>query len=321
MASDIEPRSVDNPDDSRPSGLTAEEKQQFIAHLQTLHDSGIDISDQLGQGLKLDNGRVVERGFWDRSKGDLARIALLVGSGYVGGMLTGGMAPAAGAPALDGGGTLAANLGTASAIPGVGATTGVVAPTTIGGITTPGVGSVATDVGVTAGTTGTSGSLLSRVGGFLKDHAGTLEKIGGAVGAATDAAGKNRITEAELNMRGNDAYERQLMARSLDEQRQRNTALDNVYRNSWYNNRQASPYNTRGLTPMSDQFKQTLASLSEQGATKLGRGAQYDSDVVPALKPYSPTKPGMLERAGTWLSPVLTTAGSIYKPKSPVIRN
>lgn len=219
-----------------------------------------------------------------------------------------------GGNAVVGGGAVAGGT-PAAAVPGSAVAQAMV-PSTITGLTTPGVGTIATTTGVTAaapGATAATPGLLSRAGRFLKKNAGTiLDGAGDMVGSATQAAGQNRIAEADAATRGNDAYERQLMVRSTDEQRQRDTALDNVYRNSWYNNRQASPYNTRGLTPMSDEFKSTLAALSQQGSTKLANPAQYDSNAIAPLKPYEPSRPGTLEKAGTWLSPALKVLGKIF---------
>lgn len=171
MATNTAPRTATNPDDlAWGVGLTQAEKQQVIARLQALHDAGYDISSQLGQGLELDdNGRVKERGFWSQSKGDLLRMGLLVGAGYVGGGLTGGWSGAgaagatgatgSGAGAAGGSGGLAGLAGPGYTVPSAtlgtaGGIGGVTVPTTIGGLTTPGVGTVATSPGVTAGGTG-----------------------------------------------------------------------------------------------------------------------------------------------------------------------
>lgn len=248
--------------------------------------------------------------------GILSGLGAAPGAGGMTGLAPAGYTVPSAALGANGGalalGTVGATAGTtAAAVPGSAAAQALV-PSQITGLTTPGVGTAATSPGVTATAAGPGGGLLSRAGDLLKGRTGDIiGAAGDSISSATQAAGNNRIEADELNMRGNNLYENQLMARSKDEQGQRDTALDNVYRNSWYGNRQASPYNTRGLTPINDQFKQTLAGLADQGATKLANTAQYDSNMIPGLKPYEPSKPGLLERVGTWAGPILSGAGTI----------
>lgn len=172
------------------------------------------------------------------------------------------------------------------------------------------VGPTLEQAGKTAGK-----GILSRVGDILTNGktSDILSAAGQSIGAAADAAGKNRMAEADMNIKGQDAYERELMARSADEQKQRNTALDNVYRQSWYANRQTSPYDPRPVTPLSADMQSALDALATQGKTKLANGAQYDSNSVAPLAPYTPTKKGVLEEVGTWASPILTGVGNVGK--------
>lgn len=313
--------------------------QQFLASIGQTPDS-VKLDDRQKQDLlrlAQANGIVVDEGDIEidpagnlNPKGHKMRNAL-IGAGIAGAAaLTGGAALGAfGGAGAAGSGGVAGLMGSAATVPG--ATLGAAGG--LGGAAA-GMGGMAglagagyTVPGATLGAgggTAAGGGLLSRIGGYLTNGktSDILGALGGTIGAATQAAGQNRIDADELNMRGNNMYESQLMARSRDEQGQRDDALDNVYRSSWYNNRQPSPYNTKGITPMSDQFKQTLADLAGQGATKLSQTAQYDSNANPALKPFEPSEAGLLEKVGTWAGPILSgagTVGGILKKKPPVI--
>lgn len=234
-------------------------------------------------------------------------IGALAGAGGVGGA-------GASAPSLGGGSTIAANLGAASAIPAVAAPTAAAA----------GAGSVTaavqgTEAGIYGGagsaTAGSSPSLLSRIGAAATSDRTSriLDAAGNLVSAGTQAAGQNRTDAFDANTRANNMYENQLMARSRDEQAQRSQALKDVYRSSWYANRQASPNNTRGLTAISPEMQATLDALRDQGKTKLATGAQYDSNAVdPLTRPEMPG-PGTLERVGTYAGPILTGLGKLGK--------
>lgn len=221
-------------------------------------------------------------------------------------------------PTLGGGSTLAANLAGASALPAL------VAPAAAGTV----AGSVAaTEAGIYGGAglsgapaaTGGSSGLLSRVGSALKGRASDLLGAGGrAISDATQAAGQNRVDAYDQSLRANSQYENQLMNRSRDEQTQRAKALDDVYRASWYANRQASPNNTRGLTAISPEMQATLDALKVQGVEKLKSAAQYDSNGNPVLEKPTPSRPGLLERVGTYAGPAasgLSAVGRIMRGK------
>lgn len=231
----------------------------------------------------------------------------------------GGAGSAAGmsAPTMGGGSTVAANLGAASALPA--ATAPVAGAAGAGSVTAAVQGTEAGIYGgsatTPAATTPSNPSLLSRVGKAITGNRGSnlLGAAGEMINAGTQAAGQNRTDAFEATTRANNAYENQLMARSRDEQTQRATALKDVYRASWYANRQASPNNTRGLTAISPEMQATLDALKVQGAEKLKSKAQYDSNGNPVLEKPTPSQPGLLERVGTYAGPIASGLSAVSR--------
>lgn len=198
-------------------------------------------------------------------------------------------------------GTLAA-MGGAALIPliaGGGAAAGAGAGTAAIGPGLPavvGTGSAAVGTGTGLATTG---SLLS---------------MGGkAIGAATTAAGNNRLNQQVLNTQGQSAFESELMNRAKLEQDQRSSALRDVYRNSYAQNPGQSPYDTKGPAPYSPEYLATLAAQSAQGQQVLKTPAQYATGALPPLAPTTTAKDkkSMLEQIGTWAGPAMTIA-SLY---------
>lgn len=169
------PSYPDNPvglESEGESGLTQQEKQQYIQTLQTMLNKGMDVSPHLGQGLKVSNGRIVERGFFDRSKKDLLRIGLLVAAGQIGGALTSGAAApgAAGAEAAVDGSYIGADIaGTeAAALGGAGAAAGV------GGAAAAVDGALPGTAGATGAGAGAAGAEAAVDGSYIgADVAGT----------------------------------------------------------------------------------------------------------------------------------------------------
>ena len=125
-----------------------------------------------------------------------------LGPAVVGGIATGGLLSAGGAF----GGAASA------AVPGSTAAQALV-PTTVGGLTTPGVGMAATTMGTagTAGAAGTAGSILSRVGNS-KFLTGASDVLGGAAKSASqnnainDANSVNLYNSEERNRLARDQF-------------------------------------------------------------------------------------------------------------------
>lgn len=164
---------------------------------------------------------------------------------------------------------------------------------------------------------GAEGSTLATIGGGLKKGYDILKKgsdifsgAGEAVGAATNAAGNNRLSKDELQMKADKEFEDSLMRRNTTERAERNNALDDVYRNSWYSNRQAGPNNARGITPMTPQYMETLGTLAGQGSDQLAKSPQYSTYNAPPLTKFDPTDPSMMEKIGTWAGPILSILGA-----------
>ncbi len=244
--------------------------------------------------------------------------------------------------------------GTASGL-GAGAATGAGYAADAGGLvgsgeaaTTGALPLTAADVAGTSAAGGGGGvsSLLSK--------AGTLEKIaqlaglgGTAISDATKSAGDTQLQKALIgltannqnqqaiananntNITGNNAYETQLLARTKDEEAQRANALKDVYRSSYVANPRVSQYDIGGAPQYSDQYRQTVSGLGNQGSGVLAQPGQYATANQPALqayKPYTPipydpntmsgpggTQQSTMQEIGNWLGPTLSTIGAISK--------
>jgi hypothetical protein len=151
-------------------------------------------------------------------------------------------------------------------------------------------------------------SLLSRIGEYIKDP-NLLEEIGRMISGASNAAGQNRVGQAGMDILGRDAYERQLMSRAELEGKQRNTAEDQLYRASFFKNEQPGPFNTRPLAPISPEYREGMTALEQEALRRLKIKGEYDTDAMPDLAPYTPSKPGTLEKIGDWLGPILGVGG------------
>jgi len=288
-------------------------KQQSAELVRLAQANGVQVDEG---DIEIDpGGNFNPRGHKMRNTMIGLGIAGAVAAPFVAPALLGAGGGAAAAPTLGGGSTLAAGLGGASALPALAAP--AVAGTVAGSVaaTEAGIYGGAGLSGTPAAAASTGGKgLLSRVGSTLKGKAADLLGAGGrAISDATQAAGQNRMDAYDQSLRANSQYENQLMNRSADEQKQRGKALDDVYRASWYANRQASPNNTRGLTAISPEMQATLDALKVQGAEKLKSAAQYDSNGNPVLEKPTPSRPGLLERVGTYAGPAASGLSEVGK--------
>lgn len=189
--------------------------------------------------------------------------------------------------------------------------------------------------GYTAGTPGLAASLAGAAGGGTPSLS-TLAKIAealrggaGAVGSATQAAANNRLTQAEFNLRNLDqttrnrlaaqtAYEQSYGARASEEDKQRATLLNEATRANFLENQMLGPYNQRGVTPLSPQYRKILDDLSAQAATRLAQPQQYTPNAMTPLtqvdvQPATWIEPSTGERVGNYVAPTLSTIAAIAK--------
>lgn len=162
---------------------------------------------------------------------------------------------------------------------------------------------------------------LGKIGGIFKspkdwDWKDILTGTGKTIGEATQAAGQNRLDRDEIARKSAADFENALMRRNQIEQGERANALDDVYRASWYQNRQAGPNNTRGITPMSPEYMDTLGGLSQMGQTVLEKQPQYSTYNAPPVEKFVPTDPSTMEKLGTWAGPILSIAGLFGKRRA-----
>lgn len=249
-----------------------------------------------------------------------AKVAVISGAaiGTAGAAGTfGGGAGAAGAGAGGGAGaTTAGGTLASTALPGLAGTgMAVTAPAAVtGGLTTGGV----------LGLTGVTSSIptLNRIADLVRTGKSTTDKIsdilGSAsrgVGDATQAAGQNRISADELRMEGGRDYESQFTNRANLEDKQRKSALADVYRKGWYaSNPQVGPSTTGGArpsVPWSENYMSALSGLEQEGMKRLTAPSQYGTTDMEKLERFKPTPPSGLERAGTIATPVLSTIRTI----------
>ncbi len=282
-------------------------------------------------------------GDWEEVHTTLAKVVGLAIAGVAGGVGAAGLL-AAGA----GGATAGADVGALTTVPELGATGagltagGLDAAATTGLTTgaglpgyaaTPTVADLATGGSAIAGQTG--GSLAGGSGSTLGRVADALGKgaslAGNAVNGATQAAGQTQLENARLgltangqNIQGQSAYEQELMNRAKEEQAQRTDALKNVYRQSYAAAPPTSPYNVAGPPKYSQDYLDALEALKTQGAGKLAKPAQYDTNNIAPLQPYTPynpntmsgpggTQPSTMQTVGNWLGPTLSTIGAIAR--------
>lgn len=308
--------------------LTKQQSQQILKMAQA-------------QGVQVDQGDVeIDNHGNFNPKGNKLRNTLIVG-GLAAAALTGGAALGA-----FGGGTAATGAaGTAAGLGGVeaGAAAGLspfVASGALGMSALPALGAGGTAAGI-AGLSGGIGEAIETmdvfgtdpgggsIGSFLDKIGPGLRAAGQGIGAATTASGGNRLTQERIaldanaqNITGSNAFENAMMRRAATEADQRNQALKNVYRASYAKNPRVSPFNPAGGPKFSPEYLAALAALEGQGGAELGKAPQYNVSGMKPVTPYKPidirdvqgatgTKKGTLESIGDWLSPSLSTMGSI----------
>lgn len=266
-------------------------------------------------------GLVHGRMEWDPEKGefvshyDMGKIMSLVAAG----VLTAGAANA-----ITGGAASGAATGSGGAASPLASSATAPLASTL-----PGAASTSTVVGGTAATAPVS--TLGTIGGVLKKAEPLLHGMGKAVGDAATAAGQNRLDQEHLaltangqNILGQSSFEQELMNRAHTEADQRKDALKDVYRASYAKNATAGPYNPRGIRPQSPEYLAALGNLESQGSARLATGAQYSTNAMAPLAPYTPvpvnnvqgatgTKKGTLETIGDWLSPALSTTEKLSR--------
>ena len=260
------------------------------------------------------------------------------------GGVEGGAASGLGAAALPGAGTALGGATAAEAAGAVGATgaagdalaSSATVPTatgTVAGGSGMGATGLASD-GSTLAADGSGSTLSSLAKGGVSS---TLQALGKGVGDATTAAGNNALNQEQLglqannsNIAGQSAFENELMNRAKTEAAQRNSALADVYRQSYATNGgtgsgpRVSPYNPAGSPAQSPAYLAALKNLQGQGSATLANPAAYSTTAMPTLKPYNPidpanvqgatnTKPSALQTAGEWVSPALSTLSALSK--------
>lgn len=214
-------------------------------------------------------------------------------------------------PVVGLGAIAALTLGT-SLIPTAGAILPEAAVPVAGGSAVPAASAAVTDLAIPGTVAGPGAAVIT--GGSL----GTLGRVGqiaGALGrgsdAATQAAGQNRINADDTAMQAQRDYENELQSRATTDASQRKSALQDVYRQSFFSTPQNSPYDTRGVTPPSADYLNTLSTLEKQALLRLQNPSPYNMNTVPPLTPYKPKKPSTLEQIGTWASPALSTLSNV----------
>jgi hypothetical protein len=143
----------------------------------------------------------------------------------------------------------------------------------------------------------------------------------------------------KLQQTGDASFQNALQAIAQTEAGQRKTALQDVYRASATANPSHSPYNPVATPSISDAYRQTLANLESQGASRLAGPAQYDTRNMPSpqqyigqglppVKPYTPIQSNVPppqpyvpfnpnvqastgQTIGNWLGPALSIASTI----------
>jgi hypothetical protein len=166
------------------------------------------------------------------------------------------------------------------------------------------------------------GSFLGGIGGTLRNRITDPDfwgEMGEMVQGATQAAGQNRHASAQQNIPGQTYYERDLAQRSRLEMDQREQAGKDLYRASWYGNRQSGPYNPRPPQPISANYQQGLTALEQQALSRITKAPEYGTDTMRPLnrEEYQIPEPGMLERIGTWASPAMSIFERIMRGPKP----
>lgn len=145
----------------------------------------------------------------------------------------------------------------------------------------------------------TTGSTLATLSGIAR-VAGPL------VSGATQAATSNRGARDDANQQAGRDFENQQVTRAQLEDQQRRQAMADVYRASWYKNRQAGPYNTQALPTQSPEFMQALSATEKAALERLLKPPEYSTTTMNALRQFQPSRPSTGERVGTVAAPILS---------------
>lgn len=283
------------------------------------------------QGVQVDDSVELDNHGNFNPKGHKLRNTLLV-AGIAGATLAtmgaAGMFAGAAGPA-------AASAAAPTAAGAAGGAGGVLGSTAIGSGFIPAIPALSSGASAAAGAAGGSG-VLGTVGSLASKGGSTLGKIGDILGAAgtgvsnaTTAAGNNALDQEKLgleanaqNITGNTAFETAMLNRAKQEGTERTGALKDVYRKSYSENPSVGPFNPKGAPTFSQQYKDTLSGLADQGAGKLKESPTYSTDKMAPVTPYIPikpddvqgatgTEPGTLQKIGNYLGPALNVAGQV----------
>ncbi len=180
------------------------------------------------------------------------------------------------------------------------------------------VGNIDTLAGAANGTSGAS----STIADLLKKIAPALGAVGQGVGAATQSAGQTQYLNNLLgvqannsNISGQSAFEKEMMDRAAEEDKQRIQAQKDAYRLNLAQNPRVSPFDPVGAQPLSPDYLAALTASGQQGQATMSAPAQYRTSNQPPLTPYTPYKPNTdlstLQTIGNWASPTLSTISAL----------
>lgn len=153
---------------------------------------------------------------------------------------------------------------------------------------------------------------IAKVAQAAKTGLSTYDKInnvlgdaGKSIGAATSAAGENRL---EANTAAERAAHQNLLDKIARENADANQAsLDrrSVYRSSVAKNPTFSQFNTRPQT-LSPEMMSGLSDMEKQALTRINAGPT-------PFVPFTPKPASTLEQVGNWASPIASTISAIGK--------
>lgn len=158
-------------------------------------------------------------------------------------------------------------------------------------------------------------------------NAGTT--AGSAIGAATTAAGQNRLDQEKMvmdanqqNISGNQAMENELMARAAEEDAQRKTALKQMVLQSDMANPAHSPFDPVAAPKPNSALEATLQNLTSQDSSMLANPSSTQVSTMAPVPTYTAlptnaqqlqkvtgTAPSLLEKVGNIAGPALTLGG------------
>lgn len=170
----------------------------------------------------------------------------------------------------------------------------------------------ATEAGI-FGSTAATGALgtLGTVGALAKPGMSTLDKIGNilnttgkAVGAATSAAGQNRLNE---DAAAQQAFSSNIVDKARQEAAaatQRDLDRKTLYKSSVARNPMVSEFNTRGPQQLTPEMMEGLSAMEKEALARI----KTPQD---PFTPFKPKAKSTLEQVGNWSSPILSTLGQV----------